>query len=188
MTEQARALEFVHGSQFTTPVSEAYACELLAFAGPGISGGSVYFCSGGSEAIESALKLARQYQVEIGETARCQIISRNQSYHGATLGAMAISRNKRRREIYRPMLREFTSVSAPYCYRCDYECTDSCFDCGQKYAAEIEQAIIESNGTVAAVIIEPVSGATLGGVVPPPGYLEKVAEICRKMSISQATL
>ncbi len=178
MTEQARALEFVHGSQFTTPVSEAYASQLLAFAGPGFSGGSVYFCSGGSEAIESSLKLARQYQVEIGETARCQIISRNQSYHGATLGAMAVSRNKRRREIYRPMLREFTSVSAPYCYRCDYECTDSCFDCGQKYAAEIEQAIIESHGTVAAVIVEPVSGATLGGVVPPPGYLEKVAEIC----------
>jgi adenosylmethionine-8-amino-7-oxononanoate aminotransferase len=183
MTEQARALEFVHGSQFTTPVSEAYASELLAFAGPGFTGGAVYFCSGGSEAIESALKLARQYHVEIGESRRCQIISRDQSYHGATLGAMAISRNKRRREIYRPMLKEFTSVSSPYCYRCDYECTDSCFECGQKYAAQVEQAIIDSSGTVAAVIMEPVSGATLGGVVPPLGYLEKVGEICRRHQV-----
>ncbi len=183
MTEQARALEFVHGSQFTTPVSEAYATELLAFAGEGFKGGAVYFCSGGSEAIESALKLARQYQVEIGEHRRSQIISRNQSYHGATLGAVAISRNKRRREIYRPMLREFTSVNTPYCYRCDYECTDSCFDCGQKYAAEIERAILDSHGTVAAVIVEPVSGATLGAVIPPPGYLEKIAEICQRHQV-----
>jgi adenosylmethionine-8-amino-7-oxononanoate aminotransferase len=183
MTEQARSLEFVHGSQFTTPVGEAYAGELLAFAGQGFNGGAVYFCSGGSEAVESALKLARQYQIEVGECRRSQIISRNQSYHGATLGAVAISRNKRRREIYRPMLREFSSVNTPYCYRCDYECTDSCLDCGQKYAAEIEQAIIESNGTVAAVIVEPVSGATLGGVVPPPGYLAKVAEICGRHEV-----
>ena len=183
MTEQARSLEFVHGSQFTTPVSEAYASELLAFAGQGFEGGAVYFCSGGSEAIESALKLARQYQVEVGEYRRCQIISRNQSYHGATLGAVAISRNKRRREIYRPMLREFASVNTPYCYRCDYECTDSCFDCGQKFASEIEEAIVESDGSVAAVIVEPVSGATLGGVVPPPGYLAKIAEICHRHNV-----
>jgi len=80
--------------------------------------------SGGSEAVESALKLARQYQVEMGEAQRSQIISREQSYHGATLGAVAVSRNKLRREIYRPMLREFVAVSAPYCYRCAYDCAD----------------------------------------------------------------
>jgi adenosylmethionine-8-amino-7-oxononanoate aminotransferase len=183
MTDQARLLEFVHGSQFSTPVAESYASELLAFAGENFRGGAVYFCSGGSEAVESAIKLARQYQVEIGESARSQILSRDQSYHGATLGAVAISRNKRRREIYRPMLREFTSVGAPYCYRCDYECTDGCCDCGQKYADEIDQAIIESDGTVSAVIVEPVSGATLGGVVPPPGYLAKIAEICSRHGV-----
>lgn len=178
MTEQARSIEFVHGSQFTTPVAEQYASELLAFAGENFKGGAVYFCSGGSEAVETALKLARQYQVEIGNDRRSQIISRNQSYHGATLGAVAISRNKRRREIYRPMLREFSTVDAPYCYRCVHDCTDGCYDCGQEYAAEIEQAIAENGGNVAAVILEPVSGATLGAVVPPAGYLEKISQIC----------
>jgi adenosylmethionine-8-amino-7-oxononanoate aminotransferase len=179
MTEQARSLEFVHGSQFTTPIAEEYARELLEFAGPSFRGGSVYFCSGGSEAIETALKLARQYQVETGNFGRSQIVSRDQSYHGATLGAVAVSRNKRRREIYRPMVREFATVSAPYCYRCAYDCTDGCYNCGQEYALEIEAAISTADRKVAAVVLEPVSGATLGAVVPPRGYLEKVAEICR---------
>jgi adenosylmethionine-8-amino-7-oxononanoate aminotransferase len=183
MIEQARSLEFVHGSQFATPIAEQYASELLEFAGENFRGGAVYFCSGGSEAVETALKLARQYQVEIGEGQRSQIISRNQSYHGATLGAVAVSRNKRRREIYRPMLRESVMVGAPYCYRCAYDCSDGCFNCGQEYALEIEQAISESVGTVAAVILEPVSGATLGSVIPPNGYLEKVAEICRRNDV-----
>src|SRR5205823_14355806 len=98
MTSQARSLEFVHGSQFTTPIAEEYASELLEFAGPNFRGGAVYFTSGGSEAIEAALKLARQFQVEIGNFSRSEIVSRNQSYHGATLGAVAISRNKKRRE------------------------------------------------------------------------------------------
>jgi len=99
MTDQARGLEFIHGSQFTTPIAEQYASELLQFAGDNFREGAVYFCSGGSEAVEAALKLARQYQVEIGERQRTQIVSRDQSYHGATLGAVAVSRNKRRREI-----------------------------------------------------------------------------------------
>jgi len=183
MTDQARGLEFIHGSQFTTPIAEQYASELLQFAGDNFREGAVYFCSGGSEAVEAALKLARQYQVEIGERQRTQIVSRDQSYHGATLGAVAVSRNKRRREIYRPMLREFATVSTPYCYRCAYDCTDGCFNCGQEYAAEVEQVIADSEDTVAAVILEPVSGATLGAVVPPKGYLEKVAEICRRKEV-----
>jgi len=183
MTDQARGLEFIHGSQFTTPIAEQYASELLQFAGDNFREGAVYFCSGGSEAVEAALKLARQYQVEIGERQRTQIVSRDQSYHGATLGAVAVSRNKRRREIYRPMLREFATVSTPYCYRCAYDCTDGCFNCGQEYAAEVEQVIADSEDTVAAVILEPVSGATLGAVVPPRGYLEKVAEICHRKEV-----
>lgn len=178
MTEQARSLEFVHGSQFTTPIAEEYAAELLNFAGAHFRGGAVYFASGGSEAIESALKLARQYQVEVGNFGRSQIISRNQSYHGATLGAVAVSRNKKRREIYRPMVHESISVGTPYCYRCAYDCADSCAKCGERYADEIAQAIRDQRGKIAAVILEPVSGATLGAVVPPPGYLQRVREIC----------
>ena len=97
MAEQAAQLEFVHTSQFTTPVAEEYARELLEFAGETFRGGAVYFTCGGSESVETALKLARQYQVEIGETKRYQVLSRRQSYHGSTLGALAVSGNKKRR-------------------------------------------------------------------------------------------
>ncbi|MGB6476889.1 MAG: aminotransferase class III-fold pyridoxal phosphate-dependent enzyme [Candidatus Sulfotelmatobacter sp.] len=187
MAEQAAKLEFVHTSQFTTPVAEAYAEELLAFAGENFRGGAVYFTSGGSESIETALKLARQYQVEIGESRRHQILSRKQSYHGSTLGALSVSGNKRRREIYLPMLsnmiREFAHVGMPYCYRCAFDCTDSCRNCGQQYAAELDRAIAATNGEAAAFIFEPLSGATLGAVVPPPGYLQSVAEICRRNGV-----
>jgi len=179
MAQQAAQLEFVHTSQFTTPVAEEYAEELLEFAGENFRGGAVYFTCGGSESIETALKLARQYQVEIGEPRRHRMLGRNQSYHGATLGALAVSGNRRRREIYLPMVREFEHVSMPYCYRCAYDCTDGCWNCGQQYATELERTIEASQGEAAAFFFEPVSGATLGAVVPPEGYLAKVAEICR---------
>ncbi len=183
MAAQAKQLEFVHSSQFTTPVAEEYAAELLDFAGRNFEGGCVYFTCGGSESVETALKLARQYQVEIGQTKRHQVISRGQSYHGSTLGALSVSGNKRRREIYLPMVREFTHVAFSYCYRCDFDCTDGCRNCGQEYAAELERAIEAAEGQAAAFILEPVSGATLGAAVPPPGYLQSVAEICRRNGV-----
>jgi adenosylmethionine-8-amino-7-oxononanoate aminotransferase len=188
MAKQAAKVEFVHTSQFTTQVAEEYAEELLAFAGDHFIGGAVYFTSGGSESIETALKLARQYQVEIGQGQRYQILSRRQSYHGSTLGALSVSGNKRRREIYLPMVREFAHIGIPYCYRCAFDCTDSCYNCGQQYAAELEQAVEATkseatDGEAAAFIFEPVSGATLGAVVPPPGYLQAVAETCRRQDV-----
>jgi len=183
MAEQAAKLEFVHTSQFTTPVAEEYAEELLAFAGEHFRGGAVYFTCGGSESIETALKLARQYQVEIGELRRHQVISRMQSYHGSTLGALSVSGNKRRREMYLLMVREFAHVGMPYCYRCGFDCTDGCYNCGQQYAAELEFAIKNAEGEAAAFILEPVSGATLGAVVPPPGYLQSIAEICLRYGV-----
>jgi adenosylmethionine-8-amino-7-oxononanoate aminotransferase len=183
MASQAKQLEFVHSSQFTTPVAEEYAAELIQFAGKNFEGGCVYFTCGGSESIETALKLSRQYQVEIGQTKRHQVISRGQSYHGSTLGALSVSGNKRRREIYLPMVREFAHVGFPYCYRCAFDCTGGCRNCGQEYAAKLERAIEAANGGVAAFIVEPVSGATLGAVVPPPGYLQSVAEICRRYGV-----
>jgi len=183
MAVQAKQLEFVHSSQFTTPVAEEYAAELLDFAGKNFAGGYVYFTCGGSESVETALKLTRQYQVEVGQSRRHQVISRGQSYHGSTLGALSVSRNKRRREIYLPMVREFAHVAFPYCYRCAFDCTDGCRNCGQKYAAELEKAIEAAEGEVAAFIVEPVSGATLGAALPPPGYLQSVAEICRRHDV-----
>ena len=183
MAGQSAALEFVHSSQFTTSIAEQYAAELLEFAGAHFRGGAVFFTCGGSESIETALKLARQFQVEIGQSRRYQILSRQQSYHGATLGALAVSGNKRRREVYLPMVREFAHIGMPYCYRCNFDCTDGCRNCGQQYAAELERAIESSNGEAAAFIFEPVSGATLGAVVPPPGYLQSVAEICARHGV-----
>jgi adenosylmethionine-8-amino-7-oxononanoate aminotransferase len=81
------------------------------------------------------------------------------------------------------MVREFAHIAFPYCYRCAFDCTDSCRNCGQEYAAELERAIEATKGEVAAFIVEPVSGATLGAVVPPPGYLQSVAEICRRHGV-----
>jgi len=178
MAEQAARLEFVHSSQFVTPVAEEFAQELLEFAGENFRGGAVYFTSGGSEAVETALKLARQYQVESGEEKRFRILSRRQSYHGATLGALAVSGNVMRREMYLPMVREFEQAIPPNCYRCPYVCQD----CGAKYAADIERLLeaVPQSGKAAAVILEPVSGATLGAAVPPTGYLEKVAAACAR--------
>ncbi len=183
MKEQAAKLEFVHTSQFTTEVAEEYAKELLNFAGGHFQGGAVYFTSGGSESIETALKLARQYQIEIGQTRRYQVLSRQQSYHGSTLGALSVSGNKRRREIYLPMVKESAHIGAPYCYRCSFDCSDGCRNCGQEYAAELERAIEASHGEAAAFILEPVSGATLGAVVPPPGYLATISEICQRHGV-----
>src|SRR5438105_11472158 len=175
MAAQAANLEFVHSSQFVTEAAENLARQMLEFAGDNFRGGAVYFTCGGSEAVETALKLARQYQVEIGQVSRYQIVSRRQSYHGSTIGAMAVSGNQKRRKIYLPMLREFPRVGIPYCYRCDY----SCDSCAQKYADELESLLAKHSQEIAAFIFEPVSGATLGAAVPPHAYLQRVAEICR---------
>ena len=179
MTSQAGTLEFVHSSQFTSDIAEQYARELIEFAGDAFRGGAVFFASGGSEAVETALKLARQYQVEVGESKRFRVLSRNQSYHGATLGALAVSGNRRRREIYLAMARadvDCDKVNTPYCYRCEYGCQN----CAAKYAEQLERAVHNAKGEAAAFIFEPVSGATLGAAVPPSGYLQRVAEICRR--------
>jgi adenosylmethionine-8-amino-7-oxononanoate aminotransferase len=180
MATQAAELEFVHSSQFTTGIAEEYANDLLNFAGEHFSGGAVFFTSGGSESVETALKLARQYQVEVAQPKRHQVLSRQQSYHGATLGALSVSGNKRRREVYLPMVREFPHIGMPYCYRCPFACTDGCRNCGQLYASELERAIESTAGEAAAFVFEPVSGATLGAVVPPPGYLQSIAQICKR--------
>lgn len=179
MAEQAKRLEFVHSSNFTTAIAEQFAQELLEFAGPAFRGGAVFLTSGGSEAVESALKLARQYQLEMARSERYQVVSRHQSYHGATFGAMAVSGNESRRWMYLPMLREFPKARIPNCYRCAYDCNNGCSECGEKYAAEVEQAIAGTMGTTAAFLMEPVSGATLGAVAPSPNYVRRVAEICR---------
>jgi adenosylmethionine-8-amino-7-oxononanoate aminotransferase len=129
--------------------------------------------------VEAALKLARQYQVEAGQEKRYQVIGREQAYHGATLGALAVSGNRQRREMYLPMTREFAHVGLPYCYRCAY----SCDDCARKYADEVARALDGAGEQAAAFIFEPISGATLGAAVPPDGYLQQVVEICARRGV-----
>ena len=177
MAEQAQGLEFVHSSQFTTATAEEFAREVLDFSG--YAGGSVYFTCGGSEAVETALKLARQYQVERGEGNRVAILSREQAYHGSTLGALAVSGNRRRREMYLPMVHDSARVALPYCYRCKYGCSD----CSKAYAREVEQVLKQQGTSTAAFIFEPVSGATLGAAAPPGGYLQGVVELCRRYGV-----
>jgi len=182
VADQAKKLEFVHSSQFTTAIAEEFAHELLAYAGSQFTGGKVFFTPAGWEAVEPAIKLARQYQVEAGQPKRYRIISRRQAYHGATLGALAASGNKRRRDIYLPMVRDgyaFLHIGMPYCYRCAYKCND----CGPKYAKELELLLGETRGTVAAFIAEPMSGATLGAAAPPVGYFSRVTELCHSQGI-----
>src|SRR5271154_4226538 len=121
--------------------------------------------------------------MESGQGEGDQTLRRGQKDQGSTLGALSVSGNKRRREMYLPMVREFAHVAFPYCYRCAYDCTDGCRNCGQEYAADLERAIEAADGQAAAFIFEPVSGATLGAVVPPPGYLQSVVEICRRHGV-----
>ncbi|HET9697892.1 MAG TPA: aspartate aminotransferase family protein [Terriglobales bacterium] len=177
--EQLERLEFAHTTQFVSEPALALADEVLRFAGPNFAGGAVFFTSGGSEAVESALKLARQYQVEIGQSQRHRILSRQQAYHGATLGAMAVSGNKQRRDIYLPMLKSDLQVNTPYCYRCVYGCSD----CATNYAKEVEAALDQMGKEAAAMILEPISGATLGAVAPPDGYLPRVADACSRRGV-----
>lgn len=183
MAEQAGRLAYVHSSQFHTAISEKLAQRILALAPAGMrEGGRVFFTSGGSEATESAIKLARQYWLERGEKKRVRVISRRQSYHGATLGALAVSGNTRRREPFAPMVSEWGHVAECYCYRCPLglkypECNVDCAD-------ELERMLLRDGSVdVAAFIFEPVSGATLGGVAPPDGYVQRIADICKRHGI-----
>ncbi len=183
MAEQAARLAFTHTSQFHTEAAERLAERLRRLAPPSYrQAGRVYFTSGGSEATETAIKLARQYFVEHGEPSRMRIVSRWQSYHGSTLGALAVSGNLRRRAPYAPLLPDWGHIPPCYCYRCPLGLTYP--DCQVACADELEK-FVESVGpeTVAAFIFEPVVGATLGAAVPPEGYVQRLAEICRRYGI-----
>lgn len=183
MAEQASRLAYVHSSQFHIGVVEKLAQRILALAPHGMRrNGRVYFTSGGSEATETAIKLARQYWLERGDKKRSRVIARRQSYHGSTLGALSVSGNVRRREPFTPLLSEWGHVAPCFCYRCPFdlqypECNVDCADDLERLLAR------DGHDDVAAFIFEPVSGATLGAVVPPEGYVQRLAEICRRHQI-----
>jgi adenosylmethionine-8-amino-7-oxononanoate aminotransferase len=142
----------------------------------------VYYVSGGSEAVESAMKLCRQYFVARGEGSRHLFISRTPSYHGATLGALALTSYAPMEIPFRPMIKAYPKIPAPYCYRCAYGLTYP--SCGLACARALEQTIREQGpDNVAGFVVEPVGGASIGALPPMDGYFELIQEICRKYGV-----
>jgi adenosylmethionine-8-amino-7-oxononanoate aminotransferase len=181
MRAQLDTLEYAHTSFFTTPAAEELADDLVAHAPPGID--RVFYVSGGSEAIEAALKLARQYFVERGEPQRRYLIARRQSYHGITLGALAIGGRERQRAAFAPLLIETHHVAPVYEYR-EKLPHETAAAYGERLARELEDKIAELGGeNVIAFIAEPVVGATLGAVPAVPGYFKAVRQICDRHGI-----
>lgn len=178
---QLDRLEFAHTGFFSSEPAEALA-DLLIKHAPGDLD-RAYFVSGGSEAVEASIKLARQYYLEIDQPQRRHIIARRQSYHGNTLGALAVGGNEWRRKQFSPLLIETSHVPPCYVYR-DRLDGETEYDYGQRIAATLEEKIEELGAeTVMAFILEPVVGATAGALTAVPGYLKTVREICDRHGV-----
>ncbi|MCG8548110.1 MAG: aminotransferase class III-fold pyridoxal phosphate-dependent enzyme, partial [Alphaproteobacteria bacterium] len=178
---QVDQIAFAHTGFFTSEPAEELADNLAARAPAGLD--YVYFVSGGSEAVEAALKLARQYFVETGEPNRRHLIARWQSYHGNTLGALSAGGNRWRREQFAPLLVDTHHISPCFAYRNrgDDESEESY---GQRVADELDAKIEELGpDNVIGFIAEPVVGATAGAVPPVPGYFKRIREICDRHGI-----
>ncbi len=176
MHAQIDRIAYAHTSFFSTEVAEQLADTLIASAPSGTS--HAYLVSGGSEAMEAALKLARQYFVEKGEPQRARFIARRNSYHGNTLGALAVGGNQWRRRQFAPLLIDVEHVSPTYAYR-DQRDDESAEQYGERLAQELQHAVDRIGGeNVIAFVAETVGGATSGALTPPPGYFKRVREIC----------
>jgi adenosylmethionine-8-amino-7-oxononanoate aminotransferase len=182
MSAQAGKIAFAHTTQFHSEPAERLASRILALAPPNFRGGRVHFTSGGSEATETAIKLARQFRLESGAPNRFRIVSRRQSYHGSTLGAMSVSGNVARRAPYAPLLAEWGHIAPCFCYHCPFDKTFP--SCGIACADDLGTFLnANDTSTAAAFLFEPVVGATLGAAAPPDGYAQRIAEICRRHDI-----
>jgi adenosylmethionine-8-amino-7-oxononanoate aminotransferase len=178
---QLERLAYAHTSFFTSEPAEELAERLAAGAPREL--GNVYLVSGGSEAVETALKLARQYFVERGEPERTRFVARRQSYHGNTLGALAVGGNAGRRAIYEPMLVPASHVDPCFGYR--FRLPGESVEAYGERAAQSLEAELErvGPGTVAAFVAETVVGATAGAVPPAPGYFRRIREICDRHGV-----
>jgi hypothetical protein len=179
--QQAAAVSYAYSLFFSTPAVEALAEMLVSQAPAGIE--KAFFVSGGSEAVEAALKLARQYFLEIGQPQRRLFIARQRSYHGNTLGALSLGGDVNRRLPYEPMLQPVTHIAPCYEYR--YRRADETAEqYGQRTADELEAAILaQGPENVAAFFCEPVVGASLGCAPAVPGYLKRIREICDRYGV-----
>lgn len=181
MRAQAEKLSYAHTGFFTTEPAEALADNLIANAPSGLD--KVFFVSGGSEAVEAALKMARQYFVEIGQPERRHFVARRQSYHGNTLGALAVGGNPWRRRPYEPLLMAVEHVSPCYAYR-GREAGESDDGYVKRLVDELEETLARLGPeTVIAFVAEPVVGATMGAVPALPGYFRAIRELCDRHGI-----
>ena len=179
MTEQAKKVCFTYARFLTQPQIDL-ADKIAAITPEGLS--RVFFVSGGSEATESAMKMARKYHLETGNPQKYRVISRWQSWHGNTVGALSMSGRTPWREDYVPYLLDFPHISPPYCYRCPY-CRDGSA-CTLQCAEELERVIKqEGSEYISAFIAEPVLGTSGCGIAPPPDYYPMVREICDRYNI-----
>ncbi|HEY7399525.1 MAG TPA: aminotransferase class III-fold pyridoxal phosphate-dependent enzyme [Actinomycetota bacterium] len=180
IADQLAKTQYVHGTMFTTEAVEAYAEEVAPLLP--IEGARIYPVSGGSEAVETALKMARAYHLARGEAGRNVVIARRSSYHGNTIGALDAGGKEPLRKPYTPWLGRFLHAPAAYEYRC--ENPEHPARCGAWHAAELERMIRRAGiGTVAAFLAEPVAGATLAAAVPCDDYWPKIAEVCRRSGV-----
>jgi adenosylmethionine-8-amino-7-oxononanoate aminotransferase len=180
MAEQAKQLAYVHDAQFQHAVAEELAAEVADFA-PGDLNRSA-FVSGGSEAVETAVKLARHYHVLRGRDSRHVVLSRDRSYHGATVFTLSLGGVPKRQAPYRPYLQGHTKVVAPYCYRCPLGLTYP--SCDNACATDLERALAEVGPeNVSAFIAEPLVGAAGPAITPQPGYYERIRELCDRHDI-----
>jgi adenosylmethionine-8-amino-7-oxononanoate aminotransferase len=181
--DQLDKISYAHTGTFTNEPSERLAAELVARAPRGFGDGRAMFLGSGSEAMEAALKLARQYHVENGQPERSRIIARDMAYHGNTLAALSVGGHRQRREPYTPLLLDVGRVPACYEYRLRMD-GESQEEFGLRSANALEAEILRLGAdTVAAFVVEPVSGATLGTVPPVPGYFSRIREICDRYGV-----
>jgi adenosylmethionine-8-amino-7-oxononanoate aminotransferase len=182
--EQIDRLAFVHTGVFTHAPMEELAAALAGDARRELGwNAKALFVSGGSEATEAALKLARQYFLEIGQPQRRTFVARRQSYHGNTLGALAIGGNEWRRRPYSPLLAPAIHIAPCYAYR-DRRSDESAEAYGARLATELDAAIVAAGPeTVAAFVAEPVVGATLGAVPAVPRYFQAVRAVCDRHGV-----
>jgi adenosylmethionine-8-amino-7-oxononanoate aminotransferase len=182
LADQARRLPFAQSMRFESEASELLATRLAAFAPPGLTWS--FFSNGGSEALDSAVKLVRQYWLDRGQPEKWKVIGRRPGFHGNTLMALSVGYHAGRRARYLPYITDLPHLRAPWIYRCEHGDSMAgpyCDDCSGRSLA----ALIEAEGpeTVAAFIAEPIVGAAAPAVTPPPGYYQTIREICDRYDV-----
>jgi len=180
IVEQAKKVCFIYNGQFITEPAINLAEKIVGLAPPGLS--KVFLVSGGSEAIETALKMARQYYIETGRSSKYRVIARWTSYHGNTIAALSMSGRPLWRKNFIPLLLNFPHIAPPYCYRCPFGKEHP--HCDLECAYDLERTIEkEGADSISAFIAEPVIGTTAPGVTPPPEYYKIIRQICDKYNV-----